>query len=295
MTVQAIPRFEEAACFLCGGKYDRVLCRKRWHSSERHFTIVQCRRCGLVRMNPRRCPEDTKRNYEQVDSVGVFEEKGAGRTTGHRLLLEELERVLGRQGRLLDMGCATGQFLLAARDRGWQVVGVELTPACVGYCRDMHKLEVWQGDVLSPSVDGQRFDVISLLYVLEHVPDPLLALRAAYRYLQPGGILLAVVPNVDYIRTRIHRFRGTLHQSREMDPGHYTYFTRETLLRTARLAGLAPLKIDAGFAGSFLLGRDRVEPVKAMRSIAGLIHRFSDTLGIGSDLRLWAVQPKESR
>src|SRR5439155_3001922 len=104
-------------------------------------------------------------------------------------------------GRLLDVGCGDGLFLAIAGRAGWSVEGIEFSPE--GARRATHRLgrPIAVGDLARDTALAGPFDVITLWHVLEHLPDPATALRAARARLRPGGLLVAAVPNLDNLPT----------------------------------------------------------------------------------------------
>lgn len=100
--------------------------------------------------------------------------------------------------RLLDVGCGTGDFLAFMQENGWQVEGLDLSPhatrtaAARGLTVHCQKL----GDFLKTAPDRlAAFTVVTLLNVLEHVPDPVDLLQLCAQVLAPGGIVVVRVPN----------------------------------------------------------------------------------------------------
>ena len=126
-----------------------------------------------------------------------------------RLKLDYYGRHLARaqfpqRGRLLDVGCGNGAFLSRAREMGWHVAGCEPDAKAVAACH-AQGLDVIQGDVFSPALDGELFDAVTISHVLEHVTDPQALLRRAKALMHPGGVLWVAIPNTRSFGLRVFR------------------------------------------------------------------------------------------
>jgi len=102
--------------------------------------------------------------------------------------LNKLEAV--PDGKLLDVGCATGIFLDLARKRGWNVKGVELSKWASDCARNEFHLDVFTGTLQEASLPEKNYDVVTAWDILEHLLDPASFLREASKVLKPGGTLL---------------------------------------------------------------------------------------------------------
>ncbi len=99
---------------------------------------------------------------------------------------------------LLDIGCFTGEFLeLASKKNGADVYGVELQTEAVKIANQKLPGRIVQQDVLrgNLTLPQTRFDIITLLGVIEHVTDPVLLLQRARELLNPNGLLVLQTPN----------------------------------------------------------------------------------------------------
>lgn len=122
-------------------------------------------------------------------------------------LLDRLPERL-RGGSLLDVGCAYGFLMGVARRRGHEVHGVEPIPRAAAAARAEFGAErIHEGRLDATAFPGRRFDVLTLVDVLEHVPDPEHFLGSVRERLAPGGRMLAVLPDVSSLAARILRAR----------------------------------------------------------------------------------------
>jgi len=98
------------------------------------------------------------------------------------------------RGRLLDVGCATGVFLDMAREEGWAVEGVEISPDLASYAREQFSLKVHLGDLIQQELCTGPFDVISMFDVIEHLPDVNAIINACAKLVKKDGFLMLRTP-----------------------------------------------------------------------------------------------------
>lgn len=120
-----------------------------------------------------------------------------------RKTLERLHHHKSPPGRLLDVGCKSGEFLKAARDSGWDVMGIELSAKASEIGQRAYDVEVVVGDFLRVTLAARSFDVVTMWHVLEHLWAPALALERAIDLLAPGGMLVIATPNPASIAARL--------------------------------------------------------------------------------------------
>ncbi len=218
---------EPVACPLCGGHDDAPAFAKDG------FAIVRCRGCGLVYVNPRLRVADLVRLYsDQVISPAAYyvrTEAQDERSFSARIALIERWR---RPGRLLDLGCGPGTFSVAARARGWQTVGLDVNTTSIAHCR-ARGLEVIAGAFPHPALAGQTFDVVAMNDFLEHLTDPVGALRVVRSLLAPGGVVFISTPDVGALMARLTGARWLHLKPNE----HLVYFDRRTIRRALEAAG----------------------------------------------------------
>ena len=109
-------------------------------------------------------------------------------------------------GHLLDVGCATGNYLAEMQKKDWQVTGVELEPDTADYARRRFDIDVFTGDLLESNFPSRSYDVVTLWDVLEHVYSPIAVLQEVHRVLKSDGLLIFSIPDPDSIWA--HRFQA---------------------------------------------------------------------------------------
>lgn len=102
--------------------------------------------------------------------------------------LERLELVLPTKGRLLDVGCATGEFLKAAAAQGWQAEGVELNPA-LALKAEAAGFEVSPLPVEKAVLDKAAYDAVTVFEVFSQMDKPAAAAAELFKIMKPGGML----------------------------------------------------------------------------------------------------------
>jgi len=118
-------------------------------------------------------------------------------------VLANLERYAA-PGRLLDVGSGPGFLLTAAGRRGWSPVGLDLNEWAVDYGRGALGVEVRRGALGDDGVlTGERFDAMTMMDLIEHVPDPDEILAQAGRLIRPGGVLALLTPDAGSVVSRL--------------------------------------------------------------------------------------------
>ena len=160
-------------------------CTSTGHES--HGRIVQCLCCGLVYTNPQLTSLDVLSFYARVEDK-TYVENLAARTATFSYNLDAIAHLLPKSGRMLDVGSYCGIFLKIARERGYDVLGVEPSVWASSYARDKLQIPTFTGSIESLPADTKPFDVVCSWDVLEHVADPMAQLKHINRRLVPGGI-----------------------------------------------------------------------------------------------------------
>ena len=200
----------------------------------------RCAECELVFLHPYFDAEGERDFYRHAFrriyhgdayDLEAFHERGGSEA---RRRVEALSARGLLRGRVLEVGSATGYFLEAAAQAPEvaEASGAEPDEAQRGFARE-------RGIATRASLEdfaGERFDLIALFHVLEHLRDPVAVLRDLAARLRPGGALAVEVPNLD--DALLGAYRIPEFERFYWHPAHACYFSRETLARAARAAGL---------------------------------------------------------
>jgi len=313
-------------CFLCEseGRVWMRDCRDRLFHAPGKWSIRECRSCGLAWLDPQPLPEDVGRLYERYHTHEAGPAPAASRASWkERLARSILAKTLGyaregkagwvgavaawqgflrdwaqglvmwlphREGRLLDVGCGSGEFLGRMKALGWRVEGLEPDPEAARVASETWGVEVHAGTVEKARLAEGAYDAITLSHVLEHVPDPVAVLRCCGRLLKEDGRLVLTTPNRESLGAR--RF-GADWRGWEV-PRHLHVFTTRSLFECARRAGLQVLALRTTaratvfmWLASKALARSGLLPGGRL-SAAPLRKRISETL-------IWVLEHHASR
>jgi 2-polyprenyl-3-methyl-5-hydroxy-6-metoxy-1,4-benzoquinol methylase len=174
------------------------------------------------------------------------------KNTSHALIAE----AVGHDKRVLDVGCAAGDFAEVLARRGCEVTGIEIDPEAARraerYCQRVIAGDVEQLDT-DGALDEGSFDVVVFGDVLEHLKDPLKALQRLKLSLQPKGYAVASIPNVAHGSVRLALLQGKFRYRSLglLDETHLRFFTRESVERLFEDAGFLVTDLKRTSRGIF--------------------------------------------
>jgi SAM-dependent methyltransferase len=229
---------EEVPCVICGIRDEEFL----FNTPE---SIVKCRRCGLLYVNPRLDAKSLAKVYSKdyfvsdADDPGVDYKAYANYISDEKVILrsmnrrmQKVEKYAPRKGRVLDVGCAAAFSLLAAQQRGWEAEGIEYSDFCVDYARS-RELKVHQGGLDGFQALPESFDAITMWDYLEHSCNPVEELKACNRLLKNKGVVVLSIPNVDSWSYSLLKEKWIGFKNIE----HFYFYSRKTLAQIAEMAG----------------------------------------------------------
>jgi len=257
---------EKVKCSLCNSsRYKQKYYIEKNGAS---FNVVRCVDCGMIYLNPRPSSKKIDDMYDEDYFHGKGFDKGVDYLEGlkyrkvwepwHNSRLMTIERYVKnllvekkgeKRGSILDVGCGLGEFLIVARDAGWDAKGVELSKYSADIAKKKFKLDVFNGrldDVNTTGKFKEKFDVITMIEVIEHLPNPLENLKKCHELLKHQGIIVIQTGDVESLYSKIKGKNWPYYLA-----GHLNYFSRRTLKRMLEKAGFEVIKIYSGDEISF--------------------------------------------
>lgn len=255
------------SCILCGSdKHSLIYSKDQWN-------VYKCDNCGLGMLEPR--PKDDELNtlYQQEYFQGHY---------NNELLLDspEMKKRLSQEkhrlrffhkfmkkGKVLDIGCGRGYFLLACRKQGYEVEGIDISEDAADYVMTELKIKVHIGEANNITLPEKTFDVITLWHSLEHNADPNVCIQNACKWLKDRGILVVDVPNY------------TGHDAQKMWdnwpgwdlPYHLYHFTKTSLIYLLHKHGLTTVRSNHYLSENI---KEKLEYFFIPSFIARVIARF---------------------
>lgn len=198
---------ERSVCPLCGSDSPRAIFARYADRS-----IARCPSCGMRYLRFRVAePKTYSRSYffdEYRSQYGktYLEDFEAIKAQGARrmsliagVFSSRVRDASDLEKNILDVGCAYGPFLAAARDAGWNPFGTDISDDAVAYVRDALSIPAWVAPFPAPDaanqIDRRRYAALTMWYVIEHFRNLAPVLERANQLLVPGGILAFSTPS----------------------------------------------------------------------------------------------------
>ncbi len=195
-----------SACVLCGKpEFDPLFTAgdRLYRTTAEQFRVVRCRHCGLLRLDPRPPAERLRTYYPENywfepdrSAAGRMEEMYRRAVLGdHVRFVRRAVEGAGVRGPVLDVGCGGGLFLGMLRERGFRVVGLDISPAAAAVAWRSKGVPAVCGTLEAAPLAAASCAAITMFHVLEHLEDPRAYLEAARALLRSGGRLIVQVPD----------------------------------------------------------------------------------------------------
>ncbi len=205
---------------------------------------VACTSCGLFRVDPLPSTREVEQFHEldyRSSYKGVRTPKRKHIYRSGMLAVQRfrhLAKYLGQHSAVLDIGCASGEWLYILGKKGHSAVGIEVDRSYAEFGRNEYSVDIRSGSVNTFECSDRKFECITLFHVLEHLPDPLAALARISGWLKHEGHLAIEVPNVN---------SPYQHPVKRFHSAHVVGYTPESLSYVAQKSGwrIVELSLDA--------------------------------------------------
>ena len=238
------------------------------------FHYYRCSLCDLVFMS--NIPPDMslyyRKGYQAIPRSVAALRKLADR---EKYRLHELLK-LKTGGRLLEVGPWVGIFSINAKDAGFEVDAIESDRACVEFLTNVAGINVFESNNPAETLASmpRRYDAVVLWHSLEHLPTPWLVIERVSNILNPGGVLLVAIPNIDSYDSCVMREKWV-----HLDaPRHLYFYAPQALTALCRRFHLAPVLMATHDRLSLILGLQawyrylgRCRPMEYLSGLAGMI------------------------
>ena len=224
---------ETVACPLgCpAGDHVVITAGDRLHGRPGRWSVVQCRSCGLRRTSPRPTAADIGAFYPDAD-YRPFQLRE--RAHGWRDWFHFSDRSVPdmEAGRMLEIGAATGHFMVEMRERGWLVHGIEPSRHAAHAAQALG-LDVHVGQVETAPAPTNPYDLVVGWMVLEHLHEPVGALRRIHSWTRSGARLVLSVPDNASLEARVFKDMWYALQL----PTHLFHYTPDTIAKVLAAGG----------------------------------------------------------
>ena len=255
-----------------------------------YLNLVKCNSCKLVYTNPLFNEDHYKEIYKSEMYQNIVKDLGESSHVYRkdRFGKERIDNIIKyfttKKIKILDVGCSTGFFVEAARDFGLDCIGIDLNPSAIEFGQK-RGLDLYVKDIFD--ITNQRFDVITLFDVLEHLTNPSQIIDKTYELLNSGGIISIYVPNYDsasrMLMGKDAHFIWPTH--------HLNYYNIDTLSNFLEIRNFEILEINTEGLDIFdYIWKEKNEDknVYGLEKIADKLQFFINAGGYGKNLRVIA-------
>ena len=287
------------SCPICKGESFSPFLSCIDHTVSREtFQLVTCSACGFRFTNPRPKEDELGKYYKSEDYVSHSNtKKGFINYTYQAVrkytLLKKLQLISKyfKTGKILDIGCGTGEFLSTCKSAGWQTIGIEPDAGARKMAIDNYGLDIKEEDELK-NLESESFEIISMWHVLEHVPNLNERIEEIKRLIKPGGIIIIAVPNCSSLDAKIYKENWAAYDV----PRHLYHFTPNDISTLFSNHGLnvfkiLPMKFDSFYVSMLSEKMKTGKPNIARAIINGLRSNLSPSnKGLNYSSQIYIIQ-----
>lgn len=273
--------------------------------------VVRCKHCELIYANPRGQLVDHE-DYEQWEETGLLDgletdpahpwrwrlDKESLQVRDFRNTRKTLDRLHPQKGKVLEAGSGLGYLLKSFKEDGWDAVGVDPWRELPPFTHRVQGFDTLPLTLEQANLPDKSADIVILLHVIEHVPDPIATMTEIFRVLKPGGHLVMETPRYD---TAMFKLMGKRERSLRQD-GHIYFYTHDTLQKSYEKVGFS--EVETRYVGRSLSAErliwnlanmaknDRFTngATRAARAVG--MHNLKFTLNLRDMIRIVAEKPQ---
>lgn len=291
-------RVDFRPCPVCGSDKKKPLGLRGGRSHREgkgvETSIVRCLDCELLYTYPTLLPETNPYECESAEEYFQIHDSEKKIEQGEELA-KFAESIQGAPGKMLEIGCGRGEHLVGAAKRGWEVYGIEMTPEYAKIAENAG-VKIENNPVEESRSLNEKYDVILLAAILEHLYEPLETLKRIREALHPGGLVFIDVPNelsltmrAGNLYMKARRRKWIINMSPTFAPFHVVGFSPRSLRFTLEKAGfrihtlefprwLNPVRKNGGFS-------KEIEYY-----IFEAVQRLGSAIGMGDGIVCWAIR-----
>lgn len=221
---------KEIVCVGCLSK------SKTFFGKKNGFNVYKCSNCRMLSLykKPKTLDKVYNSEYFSGGSGGFgyvnYDEDKEPMRDSFKKYLELIKNISNKKGKLFDVGAATGFFMSLAMEDGFEVSGVEYSDFAANKGRDKG-FDIKTGTLEKLNIQENAYDVVSMLDVIEHMPDPEIDIKIVQKMLKKDGLVIINTPDSGSLYARIMGINWHL----VVPPEHIHYFNergiKELLLR----------------------------------------------------------------
>jgi SAM-dependent methyltransferase len=266
-------------CAVCGQNKPDMF--RIWFDG--YLKLYRCLQCGFIAQYPGPGYSTIVTDYEDAYSLDFVDQGNEfmyphRRTTFQDLVYRIIKLNTGKK--ILDIGCGDGHFLYLCGLKGFDCHGVEDSKDLLSYAASKTGAKIVKGLYSREMFPPESFDIITLIQVLEHIPDPVYALETARYHLRENGILIIEVPSIYAPHFLLYEWTGI---KKFVKPptgvifSHCGYYSPGSMTTITERCGFKKLNITTGrwqykYSGLVGLVGKVIDPLLNSLRIGGILY-----------------------